>query len=60
MSKVCETGPLVYRPYTRRLESLIIPQVLFARHVYRSFVKGLVPGKFTGCEDEFCPPGLTI
>ena len=24
MNKVCETGPPVYRPYPRRLESLII------------------------------------
>ena len=28
MNKVCETGPLVYRPYPRRLESLCQKETL--------------------------------
>ena len=31
MNKVCETGPPVYRPYPRRLESLIICRCHYKR-----------------------------
>ena len=40
MNKVCETGPPVYRPYPRRLESLIICRC----HYKGSYLKSLSVG----------------
>ena len=36
MNKVCETGPLVYRPYPRRLESLIICKCHYKGSIFSS------------------------
>ena len=39
MKNVCETGPLVYRPYPRRLESLIICRCHYRQHFLLSYFK---------------------
>ena len=38
MNKVCETGPPVYRPYPRRLESLIICRCHYKDSTFSSVI----------------------
>ena len=45
MNKGCETGPTIYRPYPRRLESLTVLQMLLQRqHFFLSYLKTLSVG----------------
>ena len=38
MNKVCETGPPVYRPYPRRLESLIVCRCHYKDSTFSSVI----------------------
>ena len=45
MNKGCETGPTIYRPYPRRIESLTILQMSLQRqHFLLSYLKTLSVG----------------
>ena len=54
MNKVCDTGPPVYRPYPRRLESLIICRCHFQDSTSSSGI--LRPERWSGRDSNSRPP----